>query len=74
MIQQVIFEDLSEEPGTLMGGIMLENGDVICGCCGGILEKADEGVTWKLVEKYDNWVDIDAAIRRKESIDDDGIT
>lgn len=63
MVKQCTFLDLMEEPGSLMGGIMMDNGDVICGCCGGIFEKANEGTTWKLIEEYDNWVDIDYRIR-----------
>ena len=44
--------------GAYHGGIQLQNGDVICGCCGWICPKNKEGVLWKLVKVYDNWVDL----------------
>lgn len=40
------------------GGILLDNGDVICGCSGGLLEKDEHGIIWELVKEYDYWVDL----------------
>lgn len=55
-IRQIAFHDIEND--TTSGGIMLQNGDIICGCCGGILEASDEGITWNVVKFYDNWVNI----------------
>lgn len=60
MSKQIKFVDL--ENNTTHGGILLDNGDVICGCCGGLFEKAEEGETWKVDEIYDAWMNIDKAI------------
>ena len=60
MSKQIKFVDL--ENNTTHGGILLDNGDVICGCCGGLFEKAEEGETWNAVEIYDAWMNIDKAI------------
>lgn len=37
-MKQVKFIEL-EEPKNFVGGILLDNGDVICGCCGGLFKK-----------------------------------
>ena len=36
----------------------MDDGNVICGCCGGLQEKTEEGVTWKKLETYSNWIDL----------------
>ena len=38
--------------------IEMDDGNVICGCCGGLQEKTEEGVTWKKLETYSNWIDL----------------
>lgn len=58
-MKQIKFEDL--ENNSIHGGIMLDNGDVICGCCGGLFEADEQGDTWRLIQTFD-WVDIDNAI------------
>ena len=60
MIKQVAFKDL--ENNVIHGGIMLDNGDIICGCCGGIQEASDKGATWELIDEYDSWENLDEAI------------
>ena len=54
-MKQVKFIEL-EEPTKYIGGILTDNGDVICGCCGCLFEKADKGITWDIVEEYDDWI------------------
>jgi len=44
------------------GAILLDNGDAICGCCGGLLEASERGETWELVTEYDYWVNISQEI------------
>lgn len=54
-IAQVLFRD---EGNNLCAGIRLEDGRVLCGCCGGILEP--EGIT--IVKVFKDWVNISNAI------------
>lgn len=50
MATQVKFIGLDDtEP---RGGILLDNGCIICGCCGGLFEPED----YIIIEKYDYWV------------------
>lgn len=58
-MKQIKFKDLEND--TIHGGIMLDNGDAICGCCGGLFEADERGETWELIQTFD-WVDIDKAI------------
>lgn len=50
-MKQVSFKDYD---GVVRGGILLDNDDVICGCCGGIMESDDI----EIVKVFDDWVDI----------------
>lgn len=43
MSKQIMFKDLDGEDKH--GGILLDNEDVICGCCGGIFEADEKGET-----------------------------
>jgi transcription elongation factor Elf1 len=53
MIKQVRFRYRFGE-GEVLGGIQLENGNVICGCCGGVFEPDEV----EIIEVFDHWVDI----------------
>ena len=48
--------------GEYHGGILLDDGSVICGCCGGILPADERDETWHLEEIYKTWIDISEAI------------
>lgn len=54
-IAQVLFRD---EENNLCAGIRLEDGRILCGCCGGILEP--EEVT--IVKVFSGWVNISDAV------------
>ena len=55
MYKQVKFKDFE---GTVFGGILDTNtGIVICGCCGGTLDSNDTQ-EFKIIEVYEDWVDI----------------
>ena len=62
-MKQVMFKDLESE--EIHGGIMTDEGDVICGCCGGLIE-ADElegdDRTHEILKVFPYWVDLDEAI------------
>ena len=50
MAKQIKFIDLENQK--------IHGGNVICGCCGGLQEKTEEGVTRKKLETYSNWIDL----------------
>lgn len=60
MAKQIQFKDL--ENSEIHGGIELDDGNVVCACCGGLFEKDEEGETWEKVKNYKTWVDLDAEI------------
>ena len=41
--QQVQFNDKNIGEGEMLGGIMVDNEYIICGCCGGIFEVEEVG-------------------------------
>ena len=59
-MKQVKFLDI--ENSAIHGGILTDDGDIICGCCGGLLEADKNGKTWELLKVYKTWVDLDEAI------------
>lgn len=59
MIRQVKIRDNSCD--TDFGGIMLDNGDIICGCCGSLIphdELNNLDYDFTLIKIYDNWMNI----------------
>ena len=60
IMQQIKFRDLEND--SVHGGIETDDGDVICGCCGGVFEKDEEGLTWQLINRYGNWMSLDKII------------
>lgn len=57
MIKMVRFRDLVNE--AILGGILLDDGTIICGCCGGLIEKDDPN--FEIIEELE-WGDISAEI------------
>ena len=60
-MKQVKFYDIEDNyvnNNSCHGGIILDNGDVICGCCGGILKAEDHNKTYQIVEVYGDWSDL----------------
>ena len=55
LTRQVKFIDENE---TVLGGIMINDDYIICGCCGGVIETED--VT--ILEIYDTWINISEEI------------
>lgn len=59
--KQIMFMDLKEDKHH--GGIQLDNGDVICGCCGGLFKANERGSAWELMKSFDDfWVPLDEEI------------
>lgn len=61
---------LDTENGLIHGGIITDDGDIICGCCGALIEADEIGTNEDciavILKVYDEWVDLD------ETICDDG--
>jgi len=60
-MKQIKFGDLDN--GTTHAGILLDNGDVICGCCGSLIdaERFHKSGDYELIEELD-WSDLTEAI------------
>ena len=56
MARQIKFKDLGDD--VVCAGIELDDGNVICACCGGIFEKDEEGVTWEKLDTFENLIDL----------------
>lgn len=56
MAKQVVFKDKFE--GGVHAGIALDDGSVICGCCGGLIELED----YTLIKEYEDWVNLEHEI------------
>lgn len=44
--------------GAILGGILIDDNTIVCGCCGNIFEK--DAV--EILEIYDTWVDLSPTI------------
>lgn len=55
-MKQCKFFDIENEKHQ--GGILLDDGSVICGCCGNILPADERDKTWNLEEVYEDWVSL----------------
>ena len=53
---------LDMENGGYHGGILLDDGSVICGCCGSILPADERDETWHLEKVYEDWTNISEEI------------
>lgn len=63
-MKQVKFRDFE---GTVFGGIQLDNGDIICACCGSIypfdeIGKISNGAEIEIISVYENWIDFSQEI------------
>lgn len=59
-MKQIKFYDKVNE--EIHGGILLDDGDVICGCCGGLIESDDFKSDCEVLEEFDTWVSLDEEI------------
>lgn len=72
-MKQILFYDKANN--MKHGGILMDNGDVICGCCGGLIPsdeiggKDDDHVILKV---YNWWVNIDEEICGDDLFDREG--
>lgn len=73
-MKQVCFMDLEntnhDGSNIIHGGILTADGDIICGCCGGLIPsdeiaksgESTEAKQAQILEVYDTWVDLDETI------------
>ena len=61
MARQVIFKDRFAD--DIHAGILLDNGDIICGCCGCRVDSEDRSI----LRIYDSWVNLEANIAGEDS-------
>ena len=59
-MKQVKFHEIGED--IEIGGILLNNGNIICGCCGGLFEPEDV----EIIREYENWIDLSEEIKGGE--------
>lgn len=61
-MKQVMFYD--KENDVKHGGILTDDGDIICGCCGGLIpaDEIGDDCDHQILEVFDNWVDLDEEI------------
>lgn len=66
-MRQVKFKDIEND--VIHGGILTDDGDIICGCCGGLIPEDEIGEPdesgekqAQILEVYDTWVDLDKVI------------
>lgn len=61
-MKQIKFYD--KEADIVHGGILTDDGDIICGCCGGLIpgDEVGEFEDHVIIKEYDAWIDLDEAI------------
>ena len=63
-MKQCKFYDIEND--IVHGGILTDCGDIICGCCGGVISSDEIGIgadcTHKILKVYDDWVNLDEEI------------
>ena len=53
---------LDKENNVIHGGILLDNGDIICACCGGLIPTDEQLDTIRIIDYYEGWIDFSKAI------------
>ena len=59
-MKQVKFREIGED--IEIGGILLDDGKIICGCCGGLFEPEDV----EIIREYEDWIDLSEEIKGSE--------
>lgn len=59
-MKQVKFHEIGED--IEIGGILLDDGNIICGCCGSLFEPEDV----EIIREYENWIDLSEEIKGGE--------
>ena len=61
-MKQIKFKD--KENNEIHGGIMMNDGSILCGCCGGLItaDEVGENGTHEIIEVFNTWVNLDDEI------------
>ena len=59
-MKQVKFHEIGED--IEIGGILLDDGNIVCGCCGSLFEPEDV----KIIKEYESWIDLSEEIKGDE--------
>lgn len=59
-MKQVKFHEIGED--IEIGGILLDDGKIICGCCGGLFKPEEV----EIIREYAYWVDLSEEIKGGE--------
>lgn len=59
-MKQVKFCEIGED--IEIGGILLDDGNIVCGCCGGVFEPEEV----KIIKEYESWIDLSEEIKGGE--------
>lgn len=61
-MKQILFYD--KENDMRHGGILTDEGDIICGCCGGLIHHNEIGPEYEheIIKIYGDWINLDEAI------------
>ena len=59
---QIKFKD--NEANQIHGGILLDDGSIVCGCCGGLISADEIGPDkdHTIITKFKNWINLDEFI------------
>ena len=59
-MKQIKFHEVGED--IEIGGILLDDGNIVCGCCGSLFEPEDV----EIIKEYESWVDLSEEIKGDE--------
>ena len=59
-MKQIKFHEVGED--IEIGGILLDDGSIVCGCCGSLFEPEDV----EIIKEYENWIDLSEEIKGDE--------
>ena len=59
-MKQIKFHEIGED--IEIGGILLDDGNIICGCCGSLFEPEDV----EIIKEYESWIDLSEEIKGDE--------
>ena len=56
-MKQIKFHEIGED--IEIGGILLDDGNIVCGCCGSLFEPEDV----EIIKEYESWIDLSEEIK-----------
>ena len=59
-MKQIKFHEIGEN--IEIGGILLDDGNIVCGCCGSLFEPKDV----EIIKEYESWIDLSEEIKGDE--------